>query len=75
MYDWRKPKPRLKPWSQCQEPNLHYGEDWTHWLEDSPQKKLWTQDPQTLTVEWLLSHEELSATESQFHQKATEPEV
>ena len=30
-------------------PNLHYEEDWTHRLEDSPLKKLFVQDPRTQT--------------------------
>lgn len=39
------------------------------------QAEIEAMDPQTLTGEWLTSHEELSATESQLHQNATEPEV
>ena len=38
-------------------PNLHYEDDWTYRLIDSPLKRLYDQDPQTQTGEWLLSNE------------------
>ena len=34
-------------------PNLHYGEDWTLQLQDTPLKGLMEPDPQLQTGEWL----------------------
>ena len=56
-------------------PNLHYGEDWTYQLQDTPLKRLMEPDPQMQTGEWLLHSRELQDTEDQFHQKMREPEV
>jgi len=56
-------------------PNLHYGEDWTYQLQDTPLKRLMEPDPQMQTGEWLLHSRELQDTEDQFYQKMREPEV
>ena len=56
-------------------PNLHYGEDWTYQLQDTPLKRLMEPDPQLQTGEWLLHNEELQSTEDQFHRRTRVPEV
>ena len=61
-------------------PNLYYEEDWTHPLEDSPLKKLFTQEPQAQTGELLLSQEEYGQRElrsevSQYHKNSCETEI
>ena len=56
-------------------PNLHYEEDWTHRLDDSPLKRLYAQNPQTQTGEWLLGSEELQEVENQFYRNTREPEI
>ena len=49
--------------------------DCTHCLEDSPLKRLYAQDPQTQTGEWLLGNEDLREVENQFYRNTREPEV
>ena len=56
-------------------PNLHYGEDWTYPLQDTPLKRLMEPDPQMQTGEWLLHSGELQDTEDQFHGRTREPEI
>ena len=56
-------------------PNLHYEEDWTYQLQDTPLKKLMEPDPQLQTGEWLLHSGELQDTEDQFHRRTREPEI
>ena len=54
-------------------PNLHYGEDCTYQLQDTPLKKLMEPDPQLQTGEW--HNGELQDTEDQFHRRTRELEI
>ena len=56
-------------------PNLHYEEDWTYRLQDTPLKKLLEPDPQTQTREWFRHGRELHEAENQFHRRTREPEI
>ena len=57
------------------EPNLHYEEDWTYKLQDTPMKKLMEPDPQAQTGEWLPHSGELQDTKNQFHRRTKDPEI
>ena len=56
-------------------PNLHYGQDCTYQLPDTPLKRLMEPDPWVQTGEWVQHSQELQETEDQFYQRTREPEI